>query len=230
MSNGAILYVIPLSGEHVIDGNVFITEGGAVNSPAIYSTGSAGSNLIGFNKYTAALNLDTSDKVAASTVWKVPTAPQTAVHTGANTNETTAWTVTVTGGTLSVTLAQGFTLSAFLSTAANNNNKTIRVKVGTLVFTYALVGAAANELNIRITLEAFYNAGAVVVIFKAESMTTAGASGFLLIQSGTSSDNWANNQDIVITMQNGSASANDINFGQGKLAWEGVLLTPSPVS
>ncbi len=230
LSNGAILYVIPLSGEHVIDGNVFITEGGAVNSPAIYSTGSAGSNLIGFNKYTAALNLDTSDKVAASTVWKVPTATQTAVHTGANTNETTAWTVTVTGGTLSVTLAQGFTLSAFLSTAANNNNKTIRVKVGTLVFTYALVGAAANELNIRITLEAFYNAGAVVVIFKAESMTTAGASGFLLIQSGTSSDNWANNQDIVITMQNGSASANDINFGQGKLAWEGVLLTPSPVS
>lgn len=234
LSSGAIIFVPPSNGYNIISDNILITEGGATLSAAIYTLGSAGFNLIGINKFdsgAAALNLATTDIIVASTIWKIPTASQTAVHTGANTNETTAWTVTIPAAAFSASLQQGFRASAFLTTANNANDKTIRVKCGaTLTFTFSLVGAAAQNLNIIVTVEAFFSAGAMAITCQLLSTTAAAAAGYTFNQSGTCSDSFTNPVDFVITMQNGSATANDINFGSGKFVYEGVIIRPTPVN
>lgn len=228
----AMVYVTTSCGYNVIEGNVFKREG--ANTPiAIHTEDGVGFNKIGLNIYDGLLSAThATDETVSTTVWKLPTSTQTSSATIADTAEKVAWTVVVPGGTFPTTLSQkaGFRLVGLFNMAANANTKTIKTKIGDVVFTLPMVGAAGNDANVVITVEAHVSATALALIYTALVMDPLGVVNIIQVFGGSTTSDLASDINVQFTQTNGTASAGDMRFEQGKLVYEGVELRPSTLS
>jgi hypothetical protein len=77
----------------------------------------------------------------------------------------------------------------------------------------------------------YFATGAIVLTAQCLVMDiSAGTVLYINNVSGTSSDNLANAANVVVTLTNGTATANDLSFKSGKFSYEGVVIRPTPVS
>ncbi len=219
-----------------IDGN-HITRPGATGSdlfPAISTSGSAGNNRVTGNKVSPTTVLgvaipinthatDVTDKALVTPY--VPYPPifnRVQVATGANLLETEAWRFTIPAGTL-YNSTHGFKILAAFVVANNANLKTLRIYVGNLIFT-GTSALAGGPYQIMLLSEYFYSGvGALfgMANYLADKVSTATGNGPGATNSNGAID-WTINQDVVITMQNGVAAANDIIFKGGSFVPEGI--------
>lgn len=125
--------------------------------------------------------------------------------TTAVTSEETLFTYTLTGGTID-TDGDGIEIVVAGTTGANNHVKTIRVKFAGNTYSTNSVTTAPNGLDwfaqIRIL-----RAGATAAVGKGSLVVSTNNEGIAISKAGVT---WANNNDVLVTGQNGTANANDI--------------------
>lgn len=125
--------------------------------------------------------------------------------TTAVTSEETLFTYTLTGGTID-TDGDGIEIVVAGTTAANNHVKTIRVKFAGNTYSTNSVTTAPNGLDwfaqIRIL-----RAGATAAVGKGSLVVSTNNEGIAINKAGVT---WANNNDVLVTGQNGTATINDI--------------------
>lgn len=222
-----------------IHGN-HITRPGATGNdlfPAINTSGSGGLNTVTGNKVspTSVLGFpipintnatDTTDKSLVTPYLLLrPTFNHTQVATGANTTEIDAWRLTIPANTFYDTQC-GAQLTAYIRMANNVNLKTVRLYVGNLTFTGVTI-LAGGPFTITLLAEFFYTgvgavfAGAQYISDKI-SLATGNGPG---ASSGNGAIDWTVDNDIVITLQNGVANANDIIFSGGAYVPQGIPAT-----
>jgi parallel beta-helix repeat protein len=207
---GGLIYVQSTgAGRNVIANNVLVNEDTTV-VPAITTTnGSLGQNTIFGNQLGAFLAMITSDNdLIGAFGGQIKTDE---VATGANTTETTAVSFTVKGNTLQP--KRGFYFRGIFSMAANGNNKSVNVYVGT---SFSLgTPAAMNAEQLTVEIEAIMVASNSVRwwvnMFKSSGAAEMSAT------FTTSTDDWTADQVVAMKMLNGTASAADITFRMGKL-------------
>lgn len=231
LTGGAILYVAG-GGYNTIDSNTFETEGGATLSPAIYTLGN-GHNLIGQNKATAGYTLDPTDTVMASSIWKRSLYTSNAVHTGANLTETTAWNQLITGLTFSVN-GDSIDLVAHFSTGATATDKIIRLYIGAagaVVFTLPAANDG-NGSNCTLRYHGVFDTGGGGFVYATATLNGRSAAGTWGYDygAGSGATDWTVDQHIKITIQNAVANANDVNFDFGRIVFNSINITPTPVS
>ena len=141
----------------------------------------------------------------------------TPVSTGANTTETTLFTHTITGGTLT-SVGEGVKCFASGITASNGNVKKIDIKAGgtgTLTLEISDSGALWT-----VEIEVYYLTTTTADVRAYLHSSTAGGGGNKSeIHNSQMSITWASNFDIIITGQNGTATATDItgNFSRSSI-------------
>lgn len=207
----------PASRYNHIRGNTIVTEDSAV--VGIDTSASGGLNMVQGNF----LGPTVTQKIAVADALAMPAQRVDGIiSTGANTNETTAADFTIPAYTL-VQPNAGFLLYSRWSFAANGNNKTVKVYLGT----------ASQARTVAVNGETGYMYLWGVVI----SSTHVLVGGWLTTTSGTtinlfgeffisSTDDWKTDLHIKITMQNGTASAGDISMSE---AYFVPLATAQPV-
>ena len=107
--------------------------------------------------------------------------------------------------------------------ANNGDTKTLKVYAGTAVVTIAVADAAAN---INVDVRAMYETGAVYMDVTFQSNVT----GAPVILGATSTDDWTANQIFKMTMTNGAATANEMNFTRGWFEYSNVVTRPALTS
>lgn len=201
-------------GRHSIVGNQFALEDGVACSAIITNaTGGTGTgqNRIAQNILGPGLKvtMSASDYFPLGQAQKI-----SEVATGANTTKTTAWTIPIIGGTF-VSPGQQFEGEAIFTFANNGNTKNLEIAVGT-----AAIPFGSTDANVQVTMRwrAVVQTSASIK-FWCDFYTSSGlAAGGTF---ATSTDDWTADQNIVISMQNGTASAADITFRMGAMTWQG---------
>lgn len=125
--------------------------------------------------------------------------------TTAVTSEETLFTYTLTGGTID-TDGDGIEVIVAGTTGANAHTKTIRVKFAGNTYSTNSVTTAPNGLDwfaqVRIL-----RAGATAAVGKGSLVVSTNHEGIAISKAGVT---WANNNDVLVTGQNGTANINDI--------------------
>jgi len=125
--------------------------------------------------------------------------------TTAVTSEETLFTYTLTGGTIDAD-GDGIEIIVAGTTGANAHTKTIRVKFAGNTYSTNSVTTAPNGLDwfaqIRIL-----RAGATAAVGKGSLVVSTNHEGIAISKAGVT---WANNNDVLVTGQNGTANINDI--------------------
>lgn len=183
-SAGNVATSVAMSGDVTIDNTGATTIGASVVENSMMADDSVSLS-----------NLDSTGQIESYT---------TSQGTPASTTETTLATFTLPTGSID---ADGETLEVYASgtTAANANNKTLRLKIGTTTIATNGTTTAPNNLNWIIRGKIFRTGaaaqkGSVEIIFNGVATE---------IDYFTATETWSGNT-ISITGQNGSASANDI--------------------
>ncbi len=180
--------------------------------------------IIGGNPFFITNNLNPTDTTDKNLVTPYLPLPPIFTHTAVATNndllETTAWDILIPAGTFYNT-SHGARIRAVFVFAANTDLKTLRVYIGTLVFTGTTV---LNSLfQTMVEIEFFYTSNIAVAAMVQFNATKVDPSGF---QPGGSAANgtidWTVDQHVLLTMQNGVAVANDISFKMGAYIPEGI--------
>lgn len=138
----------------------------------------------------------------------------TSVGTDADTAEKTLYSFTVPASTLGAN-GQSLELRAFGECAANSNTKTLRVKFGsTTIQNRTLANAGTSEFQIVATVirtgAATQKCFAEIRYLDQNSTLTD-----ITAQYATAAETLSGTVDFVVTGQNGSASANDLNLHAG---------------
>jgi parallel beta-helix repeat protein len=217
------------AGYNIITGNN-LKNGDTNGSTGVKTNGGDGHNFVDANISSTFLtdDLAATDSVGAtqayvlSKVTKAPinTGTAAAVATGANTNLTTAWTVAIPAGALTA-VNQGFRMRGVFTLADNTNVKNLFVVIGTA--TFQGVSDTAGGFQVEFVLEAQYKDGTTANCWcqffgnRVSSLQYMPGATY-----AAATVDWAAGFNIVVSMQNGSASANDIIFRMGKLSFEGV--------
>ena len=131
----------------------------------------------------------------------------TSAATGANTTETDLWTYTMPGGTLG-TDGDAVRVTAWGTTGANTNNKTIRLKFGatTVLDSGAMVW---NGKAWHVTAVVARTGGSAE---EAIGQIVASPGGASIVAVATTHSTPGENLSFNVTGQNGTAAANDIVF------------------
>ena len=125
--------------------------------------------------------------------------------TTAVTSEETLFTYTLTGGTID-TDGDGIEIIVAGTTGANAHTKTIRVKFAGNTYSTNSVTTSPNGLDwfaqVRIL-----RSGATAAVGKGSLVVSTNNEGIAISKAGVT---WANNNDVLVTGQNGTATINDI--------------------
>jgi parallel beta-helix repeat protein len=218
-TNFQLLGISASGGHNVVAGNVFDFINLALT--AIQSTGGVGFNVIGPNVYNGLTNLlhatDITYLSSAETQQPFPKYSNTVIGTDADLLEKIAWSFAVTANSFS-TNGQGGLLTAHLHTAANGNTKTIRVYIGAAVVAAV---TTANDEEITITFEWVRTSAAAAFIMIRANRT----GGVIVLSHVNSAVDWTISNTVKVTMQNGTAAANDCVFQGGKCSFTGIPVT-----
>lgn len=203
------------AGRNVIYGNLLENEDTTLVPGITTTNGTLGQNTMGANQIGAYLSMVTSD---TDLIWNFSGQVNTTeTATGANTNETTAVDWTIKGNTIQP--RRGFYARGVYTFAANGNNKSLKVYVGTA--SVAQTPAAVNDEQVTVEIEAIMISSNLVRFYV--NILRSGISGPPTVQlAGTftnSTDDWTADQHVKVTMTNGSSSAGDITHRMSKLTY-----------
>lgn len=227
----AVVNIATNGANNIVSVNVISREGVAI-TVGISASGSAGGNSYFGNKLVTPLVISaaatdvigaTTADVAAATPFP-PTFIVTNVATGNDTLETEAWRETILANTL-FNNQQGFHMQALFTFAGNNDVKTVRVYIGSITFVLAqsIALIAPGAYTVLVDVQVMYLnpavAGAWVMSVTTKTDVNGNTPGGT---SGSPAFDFTIDNDIVFTMQNGSAVANDIIFRKGALVYQGV--------
>lgn len=226
---GGVVRVAALCGYNVIVGNNITIDNPV--APGILTLGSAGFNFIDGNIYdgTTGVSLHANDQIGATIADLVDYSPRqpivntTQVATGANTNEDTVWTIPIPAGALSLT-THGMRFTGLFTAADNANAKNMNFKIGGSTFSGLVAYAPGSAFKVGFEAELIYLTNTtcfVWVKWEANILPVSRANpGWT--NANVSGVDFAAGFNITITMQNGTASANDITWHGGKAVFEGV--------
>lgn len=238
------------SGATVIGGLIRLTFGADYNTVTgntltnldtsgtngITSSAGGGHNNFDNNLITTPLYLPQNDYAATDTIGATtayvdaailhaPLFNTTEVATPASLVETTGWSIPIPAGAGSKA-THGVRVRALFLVAPNTNAKTLRAKIGANVFTGQAGGAGFGAQQYSLVMDmlvvwtssttakgwVFWNSTQIATSFGSPGGTGAVITGI----------DWTAGFDILLTMQNGSASAADLTFIMGELEYVGV--------
>lgn len=140
------------------------------------------------------------------------------VGTAADTNETVLFTCTLPANTLAVN-AQRVHASAMCTTAANGNNKTIRLRFGGVGGTVIAATATAAFNNVPIVLDAKVTRTGAATQDAWGRAIPSGLSGVVAATFAQPTQTLSGSVALVVTGQNGTAAANDVSCKGLEVLW-----------